>query len=111
MREIRHPDGAPWERTTVVDEAAIDHECPIGQVPASTEFIEIRVAQRVDFDLLAEPVLVHPSKPRICLGHAYELSDEQAGELIRILQDARDHITDLRAQWQPVRLVTDDAQH
>jgi hypothetical protein len=55
MRDIQHPSGHLWTTTTVVDTEAIDHERPIARIALDNEMLLIRVAQRVDFNLLADP--------------------------------------------------------
>jgi hypothetical protein len=81
MREVHHAEGHTWQRTSVVDEEAIDHERIIAQVQATGEMVQVRVAQRVDFDLLADPVTVLVSPPRTTVGMYIEMSGPQAGEL------------------------------
>jgi hypothetical protein len=61
MRELEHESGHCWFRTSVVDEEAIDHERQIAVVQATGELVRVRVAQRVDFDLLADPILARVS--------------------------------------------------
>ncbi|GAB3255122.1 hypothetical protein [Kineosporia babensis] len=88
MREVQHPEGHPWVKTSVVDEEAIDHERVVGMVAATGELISVRVAQRVDFDLLTDPVGVRTSPVRITVGGMFELSATQAAELAECLSEA-----------------------
>jgi hypothetical protein len=80
MRHIDHGAGALWEKTTVVDEEAVDHERFFGVVLLENEEVLVRVAQRVDFDLLATPMTAQLHRPRITLGGAFELTPPQARE-------------------------------
>jgi hypothetical protein len=87
--EVRHPDGHRWVRTSVVDEQAIDHERQIGEVAGvGNDLVRVRVAQRVDFSLLSEPVTRRVSDPRITLGETFELTPAQAEELAERLLEA-----------------------
>jgi len=91
MDEVEHPAGHPWARTSVVDVAAVDHERIVGEVSGSgLDVVRVRLAQRVDFDLIAEPVrrITHP--PRITLGETFELTAQQALLLARHLREAAD---------------------
>jgi hypothetical protein len=81
MREVRHDEGHTWQRTSVVDEEAIDHERIIAEVQATGEIVRVRVAQRKDFDLLADPVTVVVSPPRITVGLCIEITGPKALEL------------------------------
>ncbi len=55
MREVQHDEMHLWEKTSVVDHEAIDHERQIGDVVlASGDTVRVRVAQRIDFDLFAD---------------------------------------------------------
>lgn len=79
MRECDHPAGHRWSRTSVVDLEAVDHERQIGEVVGGgSDVVRVRVAQRVDFDLTAEPVARFSHPPRITLGETFELSAAQA---------------------------------
>lgn len=112
---MQHPDGHPWVRTSVVDEEAIDHEREIGRVAVVGEVVNTRLAQRVDYDLLADPVTVRVSPPRITLGGMFEMNAAQALEISEHLREAAkraealvesaDH--QLRRQFQRPRLVGD----
>jgi hypothetical protein len=88
MREIRHGKDDLWQTTSVVDGEAIDHERIIGTVVLDNESILIRVAQRVDYDLLADPVQVRVHPPRITIGGCFELNDGQADELLSGVAEA-----------------------
>ncbi|WP_460624441.1 hypothetical protein [Kineosporia babensis] len=68
-------------KTSVVDEEAIDHERIIGSVTVTGDVVNTRLAQRIDYDLLAEPVTVIPSPPRITLGDTFEMNAAQAPRL------------------------------
>jgi hypothetical protein len=81
MREVIHEEGHRWQRTSVVDEEAIDHEREIAVVEATGEVVRVRVAQRVDFDLLADPVTVQVSPPRITVGQSFEMTPAKSSEL------------------------------
>ncbi|GAB3240871.1 hypothetical protein [Kineosporia babensis] len=108
MREKRHPAGHHWERTSIVDEEAIDHERQIGLVRGvGNDIVRVRVAQREDFDLLVEPVTRRASAPRITLGETFELTPAQARELAAVLVQAAQHAEDpTAAPWRP-RLVSE----
>ncbi|GAA3640171.1 hypothetical protein GCM10022223_69220 [Kineosporia mesophila] len=84
MREIFHGDGL-WTRSSVVDEEAVDHEREIGMVRATGDTILVRVAQRVDYDLLADPVVRQVGAPRITVGNLFDVNAEQARELAEYL--------------------------
>ncbi|GAB3271879.1 hypothetical protein [Kineosporia babensis] len=102
MRQIQHDASHLWTTTTVVDTEAIDHERPIARVALETESILIRVAQRVDFNLLSEPVDVLPYPPRITLGD-YELNDAHAREIARHLLEAVEFVEGLGWTRRPGR--------
>jgi hypothetical protein len=90
--------------TSVVDEEAIDHESHVGIVHLSDESILVRVAQRVDFDLLADPIVMHRSPPRITLGAYYELNSGQARSTAGYLMsaaDLADKVSEARWGWRP----------
>ncbi len=91
MREIQHPEGHPWVTTSVVDEGAIDHERVIGTVAVTGELVSIRVAQRVDFDLLVDPVTVRVWPPRITVGGTFEMNAAQGAEIIEHMHEAVAH--------------------
>lgn len=78
MRERQHPEEHPWVTSSIMGLEAIDHERVIGRVAVTGEVVSIRLAQRVDYDLLADPVLVKPSPPRITLGGVFEMNASQA---------------------------------
>ncbi|MBT0770281.1 hypothetical protein KIH74_15170 [Kineosporia sp. J2-2] len=88
MREIEHPEGGRWLRSSVVDDEAVDHERQIGAVVVTGDVVRVRVAQRVDFDLLASPVVTRPWPPRITVGEMFEMNAAQARELAEQLWDA-----------------------
>ena len=108
MRERRYPADHRWQRTSVVDEEAIDHERQIGEViGVGNDVVGVRVAQREDFDLLAEPVTRQVSDPRITLGETFELTPAQARELAQVLLEAVGHAENAHAvPWRP-RLVSE----
>jgi hypothetical protein len=81
MREVTHEEGHRWQKTSVVDEEAIDHEREIAAVQATGEIVRVRVAQRVDFDLLADPITVRVSPPRITIGASFEMTSHKCIEL------------------------------
>jgi hypothetical protein len=91
MSEIQHPEGHPWVTTSVVDEGAIDHERVIGTVAVTGEVVSIRVAQRVDFDLLSDPITVRAWPPRITVGGMFEMNATQGAEIIKYMQGAVAH--------------------
>ena len=91
MREIQHPEGHPWVTTSMVDEGTIDHERVIGIVAVTGEFVSIRVAQRVDFDLLADPVTVRVWPPLITVGGMFEMDAAQGAEIIEHMHGAVAH--------------------
>lgn len=94
MREIQHRSGHVWTTSSVVDAEAIDHERPIARIALDNETLLIRVAQRVDFNLLADPVEVLPYPPRITMGD-YELNDAHVREISRHLNEAADFVQSL----------------
>jgi hypothetical protein len=105
MREARHGGGHLWTTTSVVDAEAIDHERLFGDVQAVGELIRIRVAQRVDFDLLAEPVTLLRHPARITLGHAFELVPGQAHEVSRRLGQAASFADEINGRGRPQLLA------
>jgi hypothetical protein len=107
MREVQHPDGHPWVTSSVVDEEAIDHERVIGSVAVTGEVVNVRVAQRVDFDLLADPVAVQPSPPRITVGGMFEMGAPQALELAEYLREAASRAEEMAGRTWRLRLFTD----
>ena len=108
MREIRHPEGHLRVRTSVVDEGAIDHERQIAEIAgAGNDVVRVRVAQRVDFDLLADPVTRHVHPVRITVAETFEMSPAQISELIGSLSEALEFATRLADKaWFP-RLVAE----
>ncbi|MCD5313479.1 hypothetical protein [Kineosporia babensis] len=100
MRQIRHDIDHRWVASAVVDGEAVDHERPIARVALENETLLIRVAQRVEFDLLKAPVGVMPHPPRITLGD-YELNDVQAREIARHLLEAVEFVEGLG----PARMI------
>jgi len=103
MRQIQHTGSHLWTTTSVVDTEAIDHERPIARIALDNETLLIRVAQRVDFNLLADPVGVLSYPPRITLGD-YELNDLHAREISRHLDTAAAFVEELGWSRRP-RLV------
>ncbi|MCE0535854.1 hypothetical protein LWF15_10050 [Kineosporia rhizophila] len=107
MREKKYPAGHRWQRSSVVDEEAIDHERQIGQViGVGNDVVRVRVAQREDFDLLADPVTRRVSDARITLGETFELTPAQARELAQVLIEAAQHAENAQVPWRP-RLVSE----
>ncbi|MBT0774283.1 hypothetical protein KIH74_35395 [Kineosporia sp. J2-2] len=106
MREIIHPDGHLWQRTSVADGDAVDHERIIATVRlASNDEIVVRVAQREDVDILADPAVRHLHPPRITLGGTFELTSSESAEVIAALGAAKDFSLNLENHlWSP-RLV------
>ncbi len=100
MRQIQHEASHLWTTSTVVDEEAIDHERPIARIALDTETLLIRVAQRVDFNLLANPIEQLPYPPRITLGD-YEINDVHAREIARHLTTAADFVGSLGWSRRP----------
>ncbi|GLY15756.1 hypothetical protein Kisp01_27710 [Kineosporia sp. NBRC 101677] len=88
MREVQHEDGHLWQKSSVVDEEAVDHERQIALVEVTGEVVRVRVAQRVDFDLLADPITARVSPPRITVGGAFEMTGAAGAELGRQLLEA-----------------------
>jgi hypothetical protein len=112
MEQKQHGAIHPWSTTTVVDQAAIDHERIFGCIVlADNDNVLIRAAQRIDFDLLADPVTTRVSNPRITLGSYYELTGPQARRAGGFLVEAADfvdriatrdgHISVVRAVFAP----------
>jgi hypothetical protein len=96
----------PWPTTTVVDQAAIDHERIFGCIVlAENDNILIRAAQRVDFDLLAEPVTARVSNPRLTLGSYYELTGPQARRAGGFLIEAADFVETIATRDRHVSMV------
>jgi hypothetical protein len=113
MREVRHEEGHTWERTSVVDEEAIDHERIIAMVNATGETVQVRVAQRKDFDLLVDPVTVIVSPPRITVGAYIEMSGPQCTELGGELLAAghfADKVAGFDGSERPVEVVQIDTR-
>ena len=99
MRQKRHSPIHPWSTTTVVDQAAIDHERLFGCIVlADNDNVLIRAAQRVDFDLLANPVTARVSNPRITLGSYYELTGPQARRAGGFLIEAANFVDRIASQ-------------
>jgi hypothetical protein len=94
MREIQHGGGHLWVTSSIVDTEAVDHERPIARVALDNETLLIRVAQRVDFNLLDDPVGVLPYPPRITMGD-YELNEVHAREIAGHLNGAADFVESL----------------
>lgn len=105
MRETEHRNGHQWSRSSVVDQEAVDHERIFGLVQASGEIIRVRVAQRVDYDLLSEPVQSRAYPLRINVGDV-ELSPDQAGNLLEALGQATKFAEDVERRNRP-RLVAE----
>lgn len=106
MREVEHEDGHPWARTSVVDEEAIDHEREFGAVPVTGDVVRIRVAQRKDFDLLADPIASRTSAVRITLGEMFEMTPAQSREIAQRLISAASFAEKVEGPARP-RLVVD----
>ncbi len=105
MREVQHPEDHPWVTTSVVDEEAIDHERIVGIVAVTGETVSVRIAQRVDFDLLTEPIGIRVSPPRITLGGTFEMTVAQAAEMAERLGEAVSRAERLPGTVQRPRLV------
>jgi hypothetical protein len=105
MREIDHGEGHRWTKTSVVDEEAVDHERVFGVIHASGDTIRVRVAQRVDYDLLAEPIRKRAYQPRINVGD-YELTSTQTRDLIQSMCAAEQFADTIDHTIYP-RLVTE----
>jgi hypothetical protein len=78
MREVSHEPDDLWATTSIVDTEAIDHERIIAVIPVVNDQVRVRIAQRVDFDILADPITVTASPPRATLGDMYEMNSVQA---------------------------------
>jgi hypothetical protein len=106
MRERQHAKGHLWVTSSVVDEAAIDHERVIGLIAGvGNDLIRVRVAQRIDFDLLADPITTQVSNPRITVGDTFELTPPQTIRLSDCLREAATFAGRVSGQpWLP-RLV------
>ncbi|GAA3635792.1 hypothetical protein GCM10022223_62790 [Kineosporia mesophila] len=107
MREIENGEESHWFKTSVVDAESIDHECQIGAVKVTGDIIRIRVAQRIDFDLLAEPVAIRPSLARINLGETFEMDASQAIEISDRLRDAASFAKHINGMAQRPRLIAE----
>jgi hypothetical protein len=103
MREIRHPEGHTWVRTSVVEDGAIDHERQIAEIAgAGNDVVRVRVAQRVDFDLLADPITRHVHPVRITVAETFEMSPAQISELMGSLSEALEFAARLEGRpWLP----------
>ncbi|MBT0769487.1 hypothetical protein KIH74_11185 [Kineosporia sp. J2-2] len=99
--ELIHADGGPWERISLVDDEAVEREREVGVVPATGDVVRIRVAQRLDFDLLAEPIVTIVSPPRITLGEMFELNGAQALAVAEHLRTAARMVAEVEAETGP----------
>ncbi|MBT0770000.1 hypothetical protein KIH74_13765 [Kineosporia sp. J2-2] len=106
MREVRHGEDHVWARSSVVEEEAVDHERVIGVVRVTGDEVVVRVAQRVDHDLLADPVVITMSRPRITVGETFETDAAQAREIAECLWRAADFMDALGSPERRPRLVT-----
>lgn len=61
-----------------MDEEAIDRERVLATIEITGESVAVRVAQRLDFDLLAYPIAVRVHPPRITFGRSFEMTGAQA---------------------------------
>jgi hypothetical protein len=104
MRELEHDTGHFWFKTSVVDEEAIDHERQIAVVQATGELVRVRVAQRIDFDLLADPIIVRASDPRVTVGETFEMTEQQADDLGDAMHAAAAFIRRVKGRPQRARL-------
>jgi hypothetical protein len=95
MREISHEADAPWATTSVVDTEAIDHERIIANIAVVNDQVKVRIAQRIDFDLLTDPITVMASAPRATLGEMYEMNSIQAREIGEALLEAAKRLREL----------------
>lgn len=98
MREVTHEPGDVWATSSVVDAEAIDHERIIATVPVTNDHVQIRIAQRVDFDLLTDPVTTTPSPPRIALGEMFEMSADEARQIGTALLEAATRLDGVKSQ-------------
>jgi hypothetical protein len=105
VREIEHDKEHVWMRSSIVEEEAVDHERRIGTVPATNDEILVRVAQRVDYDLLADPTESRVSAPRITVGGMFEITAQQARDLAEYLIEAADFVESLAGSSEWPRLV------
>jgi hypothetical protein len=105
MREIEHAKDHVWMRSSIAEEEAVDHERKIGTVPATNDEILVRVAQRVDYDLLAEPIGCRVSAPRITVGGMFEITAQQARDLAEYLIEAADFVETRAGSSERPRLV------
>ncbi|MCD5312411.1 hypothetical protein [Kineosporia babensis] len=81
----------------------MDHERPIARIALANEALLIRVAQRIAFILLADPIEQLPYPPRITLGD-YEIDDVRVREITGRLVEAADFVETLGFSRRP-RLV------
>ncbi|GLY18005.1 hypothetical protein Kisp01_50190 [Kineosporia sp. NBRC 101677] len=97
MREVTHEPDDMWATTSVVDTEAIDHERIIASIEVCNDQVEVRIAQRIDFDLLTDPITVKASRPRATLGQMYEMNSAQAREIGEALLEAAKRLQELEA--------------
>ncbi|GAA3620267.1 hypothetical protein GCM10022223_41430 [Kineosporia mesophila] len=91
-----------------MDQEAVDHEREFGAVPVIGDVVRIRVAQRVDFDLLADPVIATAHPPRIGVGELFEMTGPQAVDIAHRLLRAAASMEDRGdAQARRPRLVAE----
>jgi hypothetical protein len=70
-----------WQFTSMMEGGAIDHEKIIGEFGVVNDTVIVRVAQRVDYNLVEDPVRVIAHAPRMTVGGMFEMDDVGA-ELI-----------------------------
>lgn len=98
MREILHPQGHRWEKTVLVDAEAIDQERVIGEITVVGDVVRVRVARRIEFDLLTDPITCRVHPPRITLGDTFELTAQHDRELAGMLARAADLVDEIEAE-------------
>lgn len=97
MREITHEPDDLWATTSVVDTEAIDHERIIANIEVVNDQVQVRIAQRIDFDLLTDPITVNASCPRVTLGQIYEMNSAQARQIGEALLEASKRLQEFEA--------------
>ncbi|MCD5353212.1 hypothetical protein [Kineosporia mesophila] len=104
MGQIQPQNDQPWAKISLVDTEAIDRERVIGRTQLADDYVLVRVAQRVDFDLLGVPVSKNVHRPRNALGELFELDSRQARAIAGHLLAAADFfdvIAGTEAQRRP----------
>ncbi|GLY32549.1 hypothetical protein [Kineosporia sp. NBRC 101731] len=90
MSQIQPQNDQQWTKISLVDTEAIDRERVIGRTQLADDYVLVRVAQRVDFDLLGVPIGKNVHRPRIAMGELFELDSRQARTIAGDLLAAAD---------------------